>query len=82
MISECLFQWIVEGEYIDLAELPPVKGKLKTMPAQLDGQPILIPLQEATAWRHKKADRGLAILGAMLHCLHSCNGHATHAMAA
>ena len=47
-IPERLFQRIGDGDYIDFAELPPAKGKPKTLPAQLDGFPILIPLQEAT----------------------------------
>ena len=36
------------GEYIDFTELPPAKGKPKTVLTQLEGYPILLPLQDAT----------------------------------
>ena len=47
-ISEHLFQRIGEGKYIYFSDVPPAKGKPRALPAQLDGQPILIPLQDAT----------------------------------
>ena len=47
-ISERLFQRIGEGEYIDFSDVPPAKGKPRAQPAQLDGQPILILLQDTT----------------------------------
>ena len=48
-IPERLFHRIGDGEYVDFSELPPAKGnKPRVLPAQLDGHPILIPLQEGT----------------------------------
>ena len=48
-IPERLFHRIGDGEYIDFSELPMAKGnKPRVLPEQLDGHPILIPLQEGT----------------------------------
>jgi len=48
-IPDRLFHCIGDREYIDFSELPLVKGnKPRALPAQVDGHPILIPLQEGT----------------------------------
>ena len=64
-VSERLFQRFGEGEYIDFAKLPPVKGKPKSISAQLDGQEGQLNFFTCFAvwWRYVKRLGG--------HCLMS-----------
>ena len=75
-ISECLFQRIGEDKYIDFSKISPAKGKIQALPAQLDGQPILIPLQNATGETKKLIPGFPSCMGSVFYCLHCCNGFA------
>ena len=37
---------IQAGEYIDFAELPPAKGKMRAMPQSVEGQVIIVQAED------------------------------------
>ena len=43
-----LVEKIIANEYIDFGELPPAKGKVRALPAGLEGQVVLIQVADLT----------------------------------
>ena len=50
---------ILAGEFIDLADLPPAKGKVKTIPNATDGQIVMV--QAADLMEHRNPSRILLL---------------------
>ena len=65
-LSKKLVAQIIANKYVDFAELPPAKGKVKAIPQVHKGQIVVV--QAADLYQHGKIDPRLCDLGPVL-CL-------------
>ena len=62
---------ILAGEYIDFAELPPAKGKVKSIPNTVEGQIVVVQVADLLETRKLIPDLATWVLGGNNCCINA-----------